>query len=84
MFTLNTIKGPKYSNGSATNIITELELPSLEVSLPVYSLSTKININEEYEMTMNYTQLPNAPVTPPENLYYSIAIIYQKETVATF
>lgn len=58
-------------------MISELDLPQLAVDLPPSILTDKININQEVYINLTY---PNAN---PDKLFYSCALIYDFNVVAT-
>ena len=57
-------------------VITEIDLPALEVSVPSYLRSRKINTNEDIKIQLYY------PDTNPDTLFYSGVLIYNLESVA--
>lgn len=58
-------------------MITELDLPQLAVDLPPSILTEKTNVNQEVLINLTY---PNAN---PDKLFYSCALIYDFNVVAT-
>lgn len=66
----------KSSSGIITLVITEIDLPALEVAVPSYLRSRKINTNEDIKIQLVY------PDTNPDTLFYSGIFVYKQETVA--
>ena len=56
--------------------MTELDLPVLEINVPEYLLSRKMNLNYNIRLTLKY------PDADPDKLFYSSVFLYNLDAVA--
>jgi hypothetical protein len=63
-------KADRNSTSKVVIIVTELDLPVLEATVPSIYQSRRVNLNEEIPFTMIYSG-------NPDKVFYSGALIYQ-------
>lgn len=69
-------KGSKENTGIVIIVIVETSLPELSVEVPDFALNSKVNKNDDLEISINYQG-------NTDDLMYSLIIIYKFEIVAT-
>ena len=60
-----------------TIFISELDLPKLDIDIPIHLINRKINQDEEIKLDLNYKN------ASPDNLFYAGVLIYDFDNVAT-
>ncbi len=63
-------------------MFTELDVPSLEINVGLNYVLNAVNLNDDLQINLKYGL--DLPLIDLDSLYYSVALIYQKDTMATF
>lgn len=63
-------------------VFTELDVPSLEMNVGSNLVINAVNLNDDLHIDLKYGL--NLSSIELDALYYSVALIYQKDTMATF